>query len=398
MVEQKFANGRSRQTYETHPTRHRSVSGIAGVSQAAEIHVATTGKDSSPGSQTAPLRTIQRAVDLAQPGDVVTVHEGVYREHINPPRGGESDAKRIVYQAAPGEKVEIKVRRPSGLGEGSKRHLESDRAQFVFRQLQSVQRSDPRGLVQPKATPASPVAVYLNGQWLVEAARLDDVNCARSERPHRRSPERRIRVPVNIAWLRPGPGSGNVGRIAATSFAAKHGTANALPGGRRLRGLDRERQRAPLRAGRLRAANRAGNALRGLGLHRRDHRTPPGQTGWRNPRRLLGAEHRRVAIVVVVFRENQAHQRNQDTLPGVPKRTTIARQSWIVVCQGRQRKDNHLGTVQGCRPERATGGDQRSPDRVLPRESRAGTTSPFAASRCVMPPLPGLLPRPSRSA
>ncbi|MCK7476340.1 MAG: hypothetical protein M0C28_01190 [Candidatus Moduliflexus flocculans] len=27
---------------------------------------------------------------------------------IDPPRGGESDAKRIAYQAAPGEKVEIK--------------------------------------------------------------------------------------------------------------------------------------------------------------------------------------------------------------------------------------------------------------------------------------------------
>ena len=36
------------------------------------------------------------------------MHEGVYRERINPPRGGESDTKRIVYQAAPGEKVEIK--------------------------------------------------------------------------------------------------------------------------------------------------------------------------------------------------------------------------------------------------------------------------------------------------
>ena len=55
----------------------------------------------------APLRTIQRAADLAQPGDTVTVHAGVYRERVNPPRGGESDTKRIVYQAAPGEKVVI---------------------------------------------------------------------------------------------------------------------------------------------------------------------------------------------------------------------------------------------------------------------------------------------------
>ena len=32
----------------------------------------------------------------------------MYRERVNPPRGGISDDKRIVYQAAPGEKVVIK--------------------------------------------------------------------------------------------------------------------------------------------------------------------------------------------------------------------------------------------------------------------------------------------------
>jgi len=39
---------------------------------------------------------------------VITVHEGVYRERVNPPRGGSSDDKRIVYHAAAGEKVIIK--------------------------------------------------------------------------------------------------------------------------------------------------------------------------------------------------------------------------------------------------------------------------------------------------
>ena len=39
---------------------------------------------------------------------MITVHAGTYREWINPARGGESDAKRIVYQAAPGEEVFIK--------------------------------------------------------------------------------------------------------------------------------------------------------------------------------------------------------------------------------------------------------------------------------------------------
>ena len=75
---------------------------------AAEYFVAPTGRDSDSGTRKAPLRTIQRAADLAQPGDVITVRAGVYRERINPPRGGTSDRKRIIYQGAPGERVEIK--------------------------------------------------------------------------------------------------------------------------------------------------------------------------------------------------------------------------------------------------------------------------------------------------
>ena len=44
----------------------------------------------------------------AYPGDVVIVHEGVYRERVAPPRGGESKERPITYQVAEGEKVEIK--------------------------------------------------------------------------------------------------------------------------------------------------------------------------------------------------------------------------------------------------------------------------------------------------
>lgn len=82
------------------------------VAQAAEFHVAINGSDANTGSQAAPFRTIQHAADVAQPGDEITVHQGVYRERITPPRGGESDAQRIVYQAAPGEDVEIKGSEP----------------------------------------------------------------------------------------------------------------------------------------------------------------------------------------------------------------------------------------------------------------------------------------------
>jgi hypothetical protein len=75
---------------------------------AREYHVAKTGNDENNGTPDAPLLTIQRAASLAQPGDVIIVHEGVYRERVIPPRGGSSDGKRITYRAAAGEKVEIR--------------------------------------------------------------------------------------------------------------------------------------------------------------------------------------------------------------------------------------------------------------------------------------------------
>lgn len=75
---------------------------------AKEYHVAKTGNDKNTGSAESTFLTIQAAANVAQAGDIITVHEGVYREWIKPPRGGESDEKRIIYQAAENEKVEIK--------------------------------------------------------------------------------------------------------------------------------------------------------------------------------------------------------------------------------------------------------------------------------------------------
>lgn len=75
---------------------------------AEEYHVAKTGDDQNPGSAESPFLSIQAAANNAMPGDVITVHEGIYRERIDPLRGGANDLARISYQAAPGEKVVIK--------------------------------------------------------------------------------------------------------------------------------------------------------------------------------------------------------------------------------------------------------------------------------------------------
>ena len=52
----------------------------------AEFHVSPSGTEANDGSSAKPFRSIQAVADLARPGDVITVHEGVYRERINPPR------------------------------------------------------------------------------------------------------------------------------------------------------------------------------------------------------------------------------------------------------------------------------------------------------------------------
>lgn len=76
--------------------------------QAREYHVAIDGSNSNPGTVSQPLRTISYASQLAEPGDEIVIHEGIYRERITPLRGGESETRRIVYRAARNEKVSIK--------------------------------------------------------------------------------------------------------------------------------------------------------------------------------------------------------------------------------------------------------------------------------------------------
>ena len=75
---------------------------------ATEYHVAKHGSDRFAGTLENPFLTIQAAADIAKAGDVITVHEGIYRERIDPLNGGMNDLQRITYQAAEGERVIIK--------------------------------------------------------------------------------------------------------------------------------------------------------------------------------------------------------------------------------------------------------------------------------------------------
>jgi len=73
-----------------------------------EYHVSALGDDNNSGSKTKPFKTILAAARVAHSGDLVIIHKGIYRERVDPPRGGVSEDSRIVYQAAPGEEVVIK--------------------------------------------------------------------------------------------------------------------------------------------------------------------------------------------------------------------------------------------------------------------------------------------------
>ena len=194
---------------------------------AKEYHVSINGNDTNAGTAAKPLRTISAAARLAQPGDKVTVHAGVYRERVAPPRGGTSDKQRIVYQAAKGEKVEIK---------GSEEvkgwaKVQGDTWKVVlpnsyfggFNPYSDLIHGD---WFNGKGREHHTGAVYLDGDWLIEATKLDEVLLPTGTRPAWLT-QGREQYLLNVAWLRPGKEAANGSKVPATSYAAKNGTQNA---------------------------------------------------------------------------------------------------------------------------------------------------------------------------
>src|SRR3954469_10036906 len=53
--------------------------------------------DNGPGSKEHPFRTIGKAAQVLQPGERVVIAQGVYRELVNPARGGSGPGKMISY-------------------------------------------------------------------------------------------------------------------------------------------------------------------------------------------------------------------------------------------------------------------------------------------------------------
>jgi hypothetical protein len=64
--------------------------------------------DSNPGTKDLPFLTVNRAAQVLQPGERVIIMTGVYRERVDPARGGTGPDRMISYEAAPGADVVIK--------------------------------------------------------------------------------------------------------------------------------------------------------------------------------------------------------------------------------------------------------------------------------------------------
>ncbi|WP_349317772.1 right-handed parallel beta-helix repeat-containing protein [Chitinophaga sp. MM2321] len=139
-----------------------------------EYYVSVSGNDTNDGSKTKPFKTISAAANVAMPGDVITVHAGVYREQIAPPRGGNSENERIVYQAGKGEKVEIKGSEIIKGWEktGNDTWVVKIPNSFFgkFNPFDDLIRGD-----WYSGGKFHTGAVYLNGDWLMESLKKDDV-------------------------------------------------------------------------------------------------------------------------------------------------------------------------------------------------------------------------------
>lgn len=139
-------------------------------------HVSLQGDDQNSGSAERPLVTIQAAADKAQAGDIVEVHSGTYREWIKPPRGGASDDERIVYRAAKDESVIVKG---SEIITGWKVRKDclwvAEVSNEIFGDFNPFAEQIEGDWFNDMGRPHHRGSIYLNGEWLIEAAKEIEV-------------------------------------------------------------------------------------------------------------------------------------------------------------------------------------------------------------------------------
>ena len=143
-------------------------------------HVSKLGNDFFDGTKEKPFLTINKAAQIAVSGDTVIVHEGTYRECVNPKNSGYNDLNRITYTAAKGERPVIKgseVITDWEKVEGTVWKKVLKNSMFGNWNPYSILR-DGDWYYGPKDHDVHLGDVYINGVSMFEATSLDDLYTA----------------------------------------------------------------------------------------------------------------------------------------------------------------------------------------------------------------------------
>ena len=118
------------QTATTTATAQAGSTASAAVDSADELVVAGNGSDANAGTVDKPLKTLQKALSLAQPGTTITLRGGTYTtsKTITSARNGTADAP-ITIRSAPGERAVL-------AGPSSSRGLQINHDWYVIRDLE----------------------------------------------------------------------------------------------------------------------------------------------------------------------------------------------------------------------------------------------------------------------
>ena len=139
-------------------------------------HVSKTGNDSNRGTEEFPFLTISKAASLADEGDTVIVHEGVYRESVSPSHGARNEAGRITYMAAEGERAVIKGSEILENWEETDRLWKAEVSNTLFGNFNPfTDVLDGDWLARPLDYPKHTGMVYINEEALWEASHEEEL-------------------------------------------------------------------------------------------------------------------------------------------------------------------------------------------------------------------------------
>ncbi|MBZ0294258.1 MAG: right-handed parallel beta-helix repeat-containing protein [Anaerolineae bacterium] len=84
------------------------ISGSLAYAQSNTYYVARNGRDSNPGTEAKPFRSIRHGMQMLQPGDTLLVKKGTYAEELRNIPSGDSWSNPVTIRAYPGNRVTIK--------------------------------------------------------------------------------------------------------------------------------------------------------------------------------------------------------------------------------------------------------------------------------------------------